>query len=130
MTMLIGTGGNAGNQSATLVIRGLATGEIKRRHGLRVLVRELGMSVIMALLLVVVSFLRVYFIHQDLISALAICLSLFFIIIASMGLGTLIPLLLERFNVDPAHSAAPFLATVMDVLGMLIYCMICNYILG
>jgi len=130
ITMLIGTGGNAGNQSATLVIRGLATGEIKLKDGLKTLLRELGISVVLASLLVVVSFARIYFIHRDFISAIAISLSLFFIVITSMGLGTLLPLILERLGIDPAHSAAPFLATIMDILGMLIYCIICSRMLG
>ncbi len=130
ITMLIGTGGNAGNQSATLVVRGLATGEIKRKHGLKVLFRELGIGICLASFLVILSFGRVYFIYHDFMSAIAISLSLFFIVITSMCLGTLIPIMLERFNVDPAHSAAPFLATVMDIIGMLIYCMICSRILG
>ncbi len=130
MTMLIGTGGNAGNQSATLVIRGLATGEISREQGFTVIAREFGMSLLMATLLVVVSFFRVFLIHHDMISAIAISISLFLIVVASMVLGTLLPLVLERFNIDPAHSAAPFLSTVMDVLGMLIYCLVCSQILS
>ncbi len=130
MTMLIGTGGNAGNQSATLVIRGLATGEIKRKHGLTVLAREFCMSLVMAALLVVVGFFRVVLIHHDVVSAIAISISLFLIVVASMVLGTVLPLILERLNIDPAHSAAPFLATVMDVLGMLIYCLVCSKILS
>jgi len=129
MTMLIGTGGNAGNQSATLVIRGMATGEITRRDSIRLFFRELGISIIMAAILVVLSFSRVYLIHRDFISSCAISISLFLIIIASMVLGTLIPLIFERLGIDPAHSAAPLLATVMDILGMFIYCLVCNSIL-
>ncbi len=130
ITMLIGTGGNAGNQSATLVIRGLATGEIKRGNGFFVLLRELGTAVVMASLLVIVSFLRVYFTYYNFMSALAISFSLFIIVIMSVALGTIVPLALERLNIDPAHSAAPFLATLTDIIGMLIYCIICSRILG
>jgi len=129
-TMLIGTGGNAGNQSATLVIRGLATGEISRKNAIRVLLREFGMSIMLASVLVVVTFVRVYFTYHDLVSTIAISISLFLIVCMSMVLGTFIPFLLERLNLDPAHSAAPFLATLMDIFGILIYCAVCSKILG
>ncbi|MCB9492652.1 MAG: magnesium transporter [Epsilonproteobacteria bacterium] len=129
LTMLIGTGGNAGNQSATLVIRGFSTREMNRRNTLQVLRREFGMSLVIASLLVFVSFGRVYWAYNNLLGALTVSFSLFLIVITSMTLGTLIPILLERFDFDPAHSAAPFLATLMDVLGVLIYCFICSKIL-
>lgn len=130
LTMLIGTGGNAGNQSATLVIRGLTTKEMSRRNAYKVLLREFGISVIMASLLVIVSFLRVYYSYHDLVSALVISLSLFLIVTTSVVLGALIPIVLERFDIDPAHSAAPFLTTLMDILGVLIYCFVCSKLLG
>lgn len=129
-TMLIGTGGNAGNQSATLVIRGLSTGEITLKDTAKVLFREFRVALILATMLVSISFMRVYYAHRDLLTALAISLSLFFIVITSIMVGSLIPLALERLGIDPAHSAAPFLATIMDILGVLIFCLISSKILG
>lgn len=129
-TMLIGTGGNAGNQSAALVIRGLATGEMSRKNSLKVLFREFGMSIAIAVILFLVTFIRIYFTYHDLISSVAVCFSLFLIVSFSMILGTFIPFFLERLGVDPAHSAAPFLATLVDILGILIYCVICSSILA
>jgi len=129
LTMLVGTGGNAGNQSATLVIRGLATGEISRKNAARVLLREFGMSIALAIILFFVTFARIYFLYHDLTTTIAIGASLFLIVNMSMILGTFIPFLLERLNLDPAHSAAPFLATLMDILGILIYCAVCSRIL-
>ncbi|MFH1831194.1 MAG: magnesium transporter [bacterium] len=123
LSMLVGTGGNAGNQSATLVIRGLTTGEITRQNALKLLLREFWISLILASFLVIVGFCRVYW-AADLISAIAVSLSLFFIVITAIMLGSIIPLMLEYFNIDPAHSAAPFLTTLMDILGILIYCFI------
>jgi len=130
LTMLIGTGGNAGNQSATIVIRGLTTKEVTRRNAYKVLLREMGISVIMGLLLVAVAFVRVYFSSGDMRSTLAIVIALFLTVVTSMTLGSLIPIMLERFDIDPAHSAAPFLATLMDIIGVLIYCIVCSKILG
>lgn len=129
MNMLIGTGGNAGNQSATLVIRGLINNEISRDNAARVLWREFRIGLAIAFLLVVFGFFRVYYFYRDVTTALAINLSLFFIVITSMIVGAIIPIILERFNLDPAHSAAPFLATLMDIFGVLICCFICSRIL-
>jgi len=130
LTMLIGTGGNAGNQSATVVIRGLTTREMSRRNAHKVFWRELTVGLLMAAVLMVVAFARVYWSYRDWVSALVISLSLYLIVITSMALGALIPIMLERFDIDPAHSAAPFLATLMDVLGVLIYCFVCSKLLG
>jgi magnesium transporter len=130
LTMLIGTGGNAGNQSATLVIRGLTTKEMSRRNAGRVLMREFGVALIMAGILVVVGFLRVYWAGYSFFVSMVISLALYLIVVTSMVLGAVIPLILERFEVDPAHSAAPFLSTLMDILGVLIYCFICSKLLG
>ena len=129
LTMLIGTGGNAGNQSATLVIRGLATGEISRSKRIKLFFREFGLGFFIAATLSCISFLRVYYMHGHLLAAFAISFSLFCIVLSSVMLGTLIPLLLDRFGIDPAHSAAPFLSTLMDIIGILIYCSICSYML-
>lgn len=124
LTMLMGTGGNAGNQSATLVIRGLTTGEINRKTSWYVLMREMMSASVIGALLGCMSFIRVYTHNQDIMMAGIISLVLFCIIMCSMTLGTAIPLLLDRMGIDPAHSAAPFLATIMDILGILILCMI------
>lgn len=130
LTMLIGTGGNAGNQSATLVIRGLTTKEMSRYNAWRVLFRELFVGFCIASVLLVIGFSRVYFSHYDFVSSIAISFSLFLIVMVSIVSGSLIPLILDRFNIDPAHSAAPFLATLMDILGVMIYCFICSKIFG
>lgn len=130
LTMLIGTGGNAGNQSSAIVIRGLATGQISRKNSLKVLLREFGASITIAFLLAIVSFSRVFLFEQDLLSAFTVSVALFVIVIMSMFFGTILPLLLERLNLDPAYSAAPFLATLMDILGVLTYCFIVSRILG
>jgi magnesium transporter len=130
LMMLMGTGGNAGNQSATLVIRGLATGEIGRKKHMLVFLRESMLSIFIAGLLGTISFARVWLMHGDLAAAFAISVSLICIVCTSMLLGTLIPLTLHHFKIDPAHSAAPFLATLMDVVGTLLYCTICSWLLS
>lgn len=130
LTMLVGTGGNAGNQSATLVIRGLTTKEITRQNGIKILVREFGISLIMAAILGLVSFARVWATAHSILYASVISFSLILIVITSILMGAFIPILLERLGIDPAHSATPFLATLMDILGVLIYCFVCSRLLG
>lgn len=128
--MLTGTGGNAGNQSATLVIRGLTTKEISRQNAHKVLLREFGISLVIGLFLVIVGAFRVYQSHPNIMSVLVINIPLFLIVVSSMMLGTVIPLILQAFNIDPAYSAAPFLTTMMDIIGVIIFCVIFNQLLG
>jgi len=129
--MLIGTGGNAGNQSGALVIRGLATGEINRKNSLKLFFREFKASIIISIILALISFVRVCYTPGSTIpAAIAISISLSLIVIVSMSIGTLLPIIFERLNIDPAHSAAPFLATLMDIIGIIIYCTVSAKILG
>jgi magnesium transporter len=131
INMLIGTGGNAGNQSGALVIRGLATGEINRKNSLKLFFREFKASIIISIILALISFVRVCYTPGSTIpAAIAISISLSLIVIVSMSIGTLLPIIFERLNIDPAHSAAPFLATLMDIIGIIIYCTVSAKILG
>eukprot|EP00741_Cyanophora_paradoxa_P006313 tig00000989_g6120.t1 len=132
LTMLIGTGGNSGNQSSALVVRGLATGEMEGvRPALRVLWREFRLSLVMATLLGSISFCRVAATpHASFMDAVAISISVSLVVISAMTLGTALPLLLNRLNFDPAHSAAPFLSTLVDIAGVLITCAVCSCVLG
>ena len=121
--MITGTGGNAGNQAATLIIRGLTTKEMTGMNIGKVFFREIRIALVIATLLVLVGFFRVYYTY-DIMSAIAVNLSLFVIVIFSTILGSIIPVALQFLGIDPAHSAAPFLATLMDILGVLIYCFV------
>lgn len=127
--MLMGTGGNAGNQSATLVIRGIATGEIGAGQKWFLFLRESLLAICIGGLLSLISFGRIWLMHGDVAAAFAISASLFAIVAVSMLLGTVIPLTLYKLRIDPAHSAAPFLATLMDVIGIFIYCSVCSLLL-
>lgn len=129
LTMLIGTGGNVGNQSATLVVRGLATGEINRKNKWQIFWREAMLAMAIGFMMVAVTVVRVALVSHHLPSILTISCSLFCIILVSVILGTLIPIMLDSWQIDPANSAAPFLATVMDILGVAIICLLANYIL-
>lgn len=130
ITMLVGTGGNVGNQSATFVVRGLATGEINMKNKFYVFLREILISSMIGLVLVSVAIFRVWATNHYLPTVFATVVSLFLIVLTSVIMGTAIPMILDSWDIDPANSAAPFIATLMDIVGITIYCLIANFILN
>jgi len=129
LPMLISAGGNSGSQTSAVVIQGLASGEITFSNMFRLLWREFYVSFLCASILGVISFLRAYFVGGSLMECIAISASLGIIVLVSSMLGTIIPFILRRFNIDPAFSAGPFLATLMDILGIVIYCRVSDFLL-
>lgn len=120
--MLMDTGGNAGSQSSTLIIRGLALGEIKIPDFLKVFWKELQVSFIAGLVLAVANFLRVYFFEKtDLFVALTVCITLFFVVILAKIVGGLLPLIAKKLRIDPAIMASPLITTIVDALALIIY---------
>lgn len=130
ITMLASTGGNVSSQTSALVIQGLATGEITDENVYRFVGRELKMAAMIGGILSIASFIRVYFSYYTLWHSIAVSVSLGAVVLVSVGLGSCIPLILKRFNIDPAHSAGPLLATLMDIVGLLMYCSISGWILA
>ena len=128
LTMLISTGGNASNQTSALAIQGMALGEINKATQRRFITREILMSLVIGVVLAMFAFIRIYATHGYSLGNLAVSLSLTTIIIVSMTLGSCMPLILKRLNMDPAHSAGPLLATLMDIIGIFIYCLIIHFI--
>lgn len=144
LTMLVGAGGNAGNQAAVLVIRMLATAgsgaggsgssssarSIAMPGALRLLWREVQVALILGVLLMIVGFGRVFlFEGGDLAAATAIALSLWVIVTSSVVLGAALPLALHALHFDPAH-AGPLIQVCMDILGVALTCVICSMVLG
>ncbi|GJQ13625.1 hypothetical protein GpartN1_g5416.t1 [Galdieria partita] len=128
LTMLIGTGGNAGSQSSAIVIRGLATGEIQHWNSFRALKRELFIALFIAASLSCVAFIRVVFTVHSSKDALTISIALFVLILWAVAVGTLTPLFLEYCGADPAHCASPILATATDVVGVFVTCIVATTI--
>jgi magnesium transporter len=120
--LLISTGGNSGSQSATLVIRGLAVGEMGPRDWWRVLYREIGMGLSLGLGLGVIGFARVLMYRDQHIDfALTIGLTLVGIVLTGCTVGAMLPIVLRRLGVDPATSSTPFIASLVDVLGIIVF---------
>lgn len=119
--MLLGTCGNSGTQSATLVIRGIATGEIDSEDFMKVVRREVSVGMLLGVVLGVCGFLRVYLAQQDVWLSLSTGLTFLCALIAATLAGSALPLLFERLKLDPAVLAGPSITTIMDVLGLIIY---------
>jgi magnesium transporter len=129
--LLISTGGNSGSQSSTLVIRGLAIGEIKPRDWWRILVREAGMGLVLGLMLGSIGFLRVLmYKDQHIPFALTVAGTLVGIVMTGCTVGSMMPLILKRFGVDPATSSTPFIASLVDVLGIIIFVHVAKIIMA
>ncbi|GIL84824.1 hypothetical protein Vretimale_14370 [Volvox reticuliferus] len=130
LTMLVGAGGNAGNQSAIKVIRGLATGAIRPSWpSARATMRDQALvGLLLGTGLSVGGFVRVYATHGDVANAAAISISLFLIVMTSVVLGTGLPFALARAGVDPAN-AGTSIQVLMDILGVAITCVTCHFVL-
>jgi len=115
--MLVGAGGNAGNQASVRVIRGLALGTLNEETQNQFLARELKMAAALSSILSVSGFLRAAVFHTPLPETLAITSALALIVFSSICLGAVLPLLLKRLGVDPAHSSTS-IQVVMDILGV------------
>ncbi|MBV9947426.1 MAG: magnesium transporter [Myxococcales bacterium] len=120
--LLISAGGNTGSQSSTLVIRGLALGEIKPRDWWRILFRELLMGLVLGCIIAAIAVARVLmYPDQSFRFAVTVGVTVLFIILAGCSVGAMLPIVLKRLGVDPATSSTPFIASLVDTLGVIIY---------
>lgn len=128
--MLVGTAGNAGTQSATVIIRSLATGEVEQRDIWQILRKELLAGMVLGLIVALFSIIRTYPQLTNLYHCLTTATALLVIIPLSTLVGSFFPLLAERLQIDPALMSSPLLATFMDMVGLLIYFEIARLMLG
>ena len=119
LTMLVGAGGNAGNQASVRVIRGLALGTLTPKNQNAFLKKELITSCTLAVLLSTAGFIRALLFKVPLPETLAITLSLFSIVFFSIIFGASLPLLLKSLGIDPAHSSTS-IQVIMDILGVVL----------
>ena len=127
--LIISSGGNSGSQAASLIIRALALGEVRLRDAAWVLRREVASGLVLGLLLGTAGFVRIavfqhffggYGPHWALVG-LTVMLSLVGVVLWGTVSGAMLPFLLQRLGADPATSSAPFVATLVDVTGLVIY---------
>jgi magnesium transporter len=127
--LIISSGGNTGSQASTLIIRALALGDITLQEWWRIFRREVSVGLMLGVVLGFIGFIRVaiwsqfmdiYGPHWQMVG-LVVALSLVGVVLWGNLVGSLFPLVLKRFGMDPATSSAPFVATVVDVTGLVIY---------
>ncbi|MBX9952206.1 MAG: magnesium transporter [Candidatus Obscuribacterales bacterium] len=135
--LIISSGGNAGSQASTLVIRAMALGEVKLRDWFRVMKRELVTGLSLGIILGLLGFIRVvaweqmfhiYGPHSVLIG-LTVAISLVGVVLWGSVTGSVLPFLLRRLGFDPASASTPFVATLVDVTGLVIYFSVASAVL-
>ncbi len=124
--MLNGTGGNCGNQSSTMIIRGLTTGDITTKDWLKIWWKEFRVSLLVSLVLVAFNFIRIVFFvdipdTNNLYVASAVCGALFATIVLAKSIGALLPIVAKKLKLDPAVMAAPIITTLVDAASIVIY---------
>jgi len=129
--MLMDTGGNAGSQSSTLIIRGMALGEIRIKDILRVLWREIRIALLCGGGLCVINFIRIYLMNdKNIMLSFTVTLSLFFTVILSKSVGAILPMLAKLLKLDPAVMASPIITTIVDGTSLIIYFTMAKMILN
>jgi magnesium transporter len=135
--LVISSGGNSGSQASTLIIRAMALGEVRLRDWWRVMRREILSGLSLGAILGMIGFIRIstwavlfhsYGPYWPLL-ALTVGLALIGIVLWGTLAGSMLPFLLRRLGIDPATSSAPFVATLVDVSGLIIYFTVAAFVL-
>jgi magnesium transporter len=142
--LVISSGGNSGSQASSIIIRAMAVGEIRFRDWWRVMRREILSGLTLGIILGIVGFLRIslwqelHILHVFSFSygehwvkvGLVVCFALIGVVMWGTFAGAMLPLLLKRLGADPAASSAPFVATLVDVTGLIIYFTVGSIVMG
>ena len=130
--MLMDTGGNAGSQSATLVIRGLAVGEIEPKDAIKVLWKEFQVSILVGIVLAAVNFGRIKLLHpnQDPRIGITVSISVMFTVMLAKLVGGLLPIGAKKIKLDPAIMASPLITTIVDATSLIVYFAVAKIMLG
>jgi len=135
--LIISSGGNSGSQASTLVVRALALGEVRLRDWWRVIRREVAAGLALGVILAAIGTIRIltwqglfhtYGVHYPLIAA-TVAISLIGVVLWGTMAGSMLPIILRRLGFDPASASAPFVATVVDVTGLIIYFTVASILL-
>jgi magnesium transporter len=135
--LIISSGGNSGSQTASLIIRALAVGEVTVRDWARIMRRELASGLVLGMALGIFGFIRIGVASQFsdaygqawALVGMTLWIALIGVVVWGTVVGAMLPLVLKRLGVDPATSSTPFVATLVDVTGIFIYFQVAAYIL-
>lgn len=131
MPLIMGTGGNSGAQSSTLVIRGMALGEIKGSDILAILWKEIRVSMVVGVILSGITFAITYYVmDESLLISLVISITLFLVIIIAKIVGGSLPIVAKILRLDPAIMASPMITSIIDAVSVLIYFALATSLLG
>lgn len=128
--MIMGTGGNCGSQSSTLVIRGLAVDEIKAKDFLKVWWKEIRVALIVGVIMALVNCIRILIQYNDLQLGIVVGLTLVITIAIAKSLGSMLPLICKKLKLDPAIMAAPLISTILDTCSVLVFFNVAVMIMG
>lgn len=119
MPMLMGTAGNSGTQSSTLIVRGMATGDIELGDFIKVLWKEVRVSLVVGICLSIINYVRmVFFGHEPVMVALTVCISMIIAIMIAKLIGSMLPMIAKKVRIDPALMAGPLMASITDMLAI------------
>lgn len=128
--MLMDTGGNAGAQSSTLIIRGMAVGELHISDGWRILWKELRIASLVGGVLGVVNVAYKWILSGDFLLGLTVGLSLFATVLIAKTIGSMLPIIAKMMKLDPALMAAPIVTTIVDAGGLVVYFMVASVVMN
>ena len=129
--VIIGMGGNVGTQSSTIIVRGLATGRVSFENSITVLFKEMRVGLILGILYgMLLGFFAIFqFIDTSPMLGVVVGLSICVSMILAATIGSLVPLILNRFEIDPAIATGPFVTTAIDIMGVAFYFLIARSLL-
>ena len=125
--MLLDTGGNAGNQTAITIIRGMATGDVNFKNVWKVAKLEIKTALLMSLIVGVVAFIRAVLLQKDVFVSVVVGITMSVIVILAILTGVCLPILSKRVGLDPAALAGPITTSIVDVVGLIIYFKIAQF---
>ena len=131
-----GTGGNVGTQSSAIVVQGLANGSLEMKHAGRHIIKEFGVALLNATIIAGLVMLYNWFFPTDPdnmrvshITSMAVCISLFAVVLFASVFGTFVPIMLEKLKIDPAIATGPFVTVTNDIVGMVIYMAVSSWLI-
>ena len=129
--VIIGMGGNVGTQSSTIIVRGLATGRVSFENSITILFKEMRVGLILGILYgMLLGFFAIFqFIDTSPMLGVVVGLSICVSMILAATIGSLVPLVLNRFEIDPAIATGPFVTTAIDIMGVAFYFLIARSLL-
>ena len=131
MPMLMGTGGNSGSQSSTLIIRGMATGDIDLSDYFKVIWKEIRVAVVVGIALSFINYFRIVFLdHNPPLVALTVCSSMVLVVIIAKIIGSMLPMLAKKIGIDPALMAGPMMASITDMISLSTYFIMAGLLLN